>query len=298
MRQMLRERYGGSYLSMAADLGHAAVPIGYVDTNTIIAIPHRGTELGAYYAGGLLRTVAQLSERPEPDYSIQRSAILSEKAQCARAGRACWLTLRWCFHSIVTSMGLEHFALACYDEPDFVREAMQWAERRNQNAVREIIAEVRPDFVLFDGDCAYKTGTMIEPGMMRQFAVEPLRRTIRLLDELGIPCVFHSDGKLDEVIPILIELGIRAVHGCEKQANDLAHLVDTFGDRIVLCGNMDVVFLTHATPEQVREETRTMLRTGSARGRFVAATNTSPQDYVPFENYRAMARAIEESGPC
>ena len=35
-----------------------------------------------------------------------------------------------------------------------------------------------------------------------------------------------------------------------------------------------------------------MLGTGSTAGRFVAGCNTSPQDYIPPENYKAMANAI------
>ena len=120
------------------------------------------------------------------------------------------------------------------------------------------------------------------------------KETISRLKTLVIPYTFHTDGKLDDVIPILIELGFSAVHGCEKQANNLNYLVEKFGDEIVLVGNMDVVFLSKATPEEVRKETKEMLKTGSRKGKFVAACNTSPLDYIPEENYLAMAKTIEE----
>jgi len=102
---------------------------------------------------------------------------------------------------------------------------------------------------------------------------------------------------LDDVIPLLIELGFSAVHGCEKAANDLRHLVDVFGDDIVLAGNMDVVFLSRATLEEVKRETEEMLRIGSSKGKFIAACNTSPLDYIPEENYIAMAETIKSFKP-
>jgi len=37
-----------------------------------------------------------------------------------------------------------------------------------------------------------------------------------------------------------------------------------------------------------------MLRIGSRKGKFVAACNTSPLDYIPQENYLAMLKTIEE----
>ncbi|MCK5740308.1 hypothetical protein KAH55_14060 [bacterium] len=293
MHEMLKNRYHNSYLEMAADLGHAAIPLSYLETNVLFQHIAEKTEAGAYYAGGELRDISQLAERPDPDFSAQLPAIQHRRNACTAAGRACWTTFTWCFHAAATSMGLEHFAIACYDQPDFIHEYMEWVERRNRAAIREIIAKVRPDFVLFDGDCAYKTGTMVQPEMMREFCLEPTRKTMALLAELGIPAVFHSDGKIDQVIPLLLELGFRAVHGCEKQANDLNHLVTTFGNDIILCGNMDIGFLSTASPEEVSETTTEMLRIGSQNGRFFAGCNTSPQDYIPFENYQAMARAIQ-----
>lgn len=198
---------------------------------------------------------------------------------------------------VATSMGLEHLAMNCIDRPEFVREAMEWTEARNRRAIAEVVEKVRPDFILYDSDCAYKTATMISPGMIRNFCYAPMKSNIDAIRAMGIPVAFHTDGKLDDVIPLLLDLNIAAVHGCESQANDLGHLVEAFGDRLVLCGNMDVVFLKNATTAEVRAKTLEMLRVGSKKQRFVAGCNTSPQDYIPFENYRTMARAIAEFIP-
>ena len=134
---------------------------------------------------------------------------------------------------------------------------------------------------------------MVNPKIFRRLVFDRTRETVSRLKRLGIPYVFHTDGKLDDVIPLLIELGFSAVHGCEKAANDLKRLVDVFGDDIVLAGNMDVVFLSRATPEEVKRETEEMLKVGSSKGKFIAACNTSPLDYIPEENYLAMVKATK-----
>ena len=184
--------------------------------------------------------------------------------------------------------------MACYDEPALIHEAMQWVESRNQHAIEQIVSKVMPDFVLYNGDCAYKTGPMIDPKMIREFCYEPTQKTVAMVRDLEIPFAFHTDGKLDDIVPMLVELGICAIHGCEKQANDLQYLVERFGNDIALCGNMDVVFLKHATPDQVQQETLEMLRVGSQRKRFIAGCNTSPQDYLPTENYVTFCKTIFE----
>lgn len=293
MGEMLQRRFDGDYLKMADDLGHAAVPIHGFRTNVeFIHAAEQRTQAGAYYEGGLLREPEQLHERPEPDFDAQVEPLMAHRNRCTEAGTACWIVIGWCFDRVAASMGLEQFAMDCYDRPEFIHQAMDWVERRNQKGIERVISKVKPDFVLYNGDCAYKTGTMINPDMLRQFTIEPTRKTVNMIRDLDIPFAFHSDGKLDDVIPMLSELGIAAVHGCEKQANDLNHLVETFGDDIALCGNMDVVFLAHATPEEVEAETRHMIHVGARKRRFIAGCNTSPQDYIPDENYLTFCRTV------
>ena len=295
MNNMLTERYSGDECAMADDLEMAALRLPGIDTNvdfrtSIQPIAHSGV----WYGGGTLHSADQFADKLEPDWRSELDRLMPRRRAIARAERACWVVLPWCFHAVATSMGLESFALDCHDRPQFIDDAMNWVEARNRAAIERVVAVLRPDFVLYDGDCAYKTGTMIAPKMIRRFCVDPTRLNMQLLRDMDIPVVFHSDGKLDDVIPILLELGFSAVHGCEAQANDLGELVAQFGDRIVLCGNMDVLFLKQASLSQVRRKTFEMLTVGSCKSRYVAASNTSPLDYIPQENYVEMARAIAE----
>lgn len=297
MDDMLRRRWGDPgriepRIAMAGELGMAALPTGFVNTNVSFAEMREAPKGAGRYAGGRLRTREQLAGRALPDWTADIARFRDRQEKIRAAGLLGVLYLPWCFHAVATGMGLEHFAYALYDDFDFAAECCEWVEARNRAAIRQLVARVRPDFVLFDGDCAYKTGLMVSPEMFRRLVFEPTRCTVALLREMDIPYAFHTDGKLDEVIPLLVELGFAAVHGCEKQANDLEHLVREFGGDIVLVGNLDVVFLSKATPAEVRRETGKMLRVGSARGRFVAACNTSPMNYIPERNYRAFCETV------
>ena len=296
-------RYYGDYshiesrIAMAKDLGMDAVRLDVaarIDTNVHFVTRTSTTDKYVWYGGGSLRSLSQIEERGDvPNWDREIAQLQGERRLVAEAGLACWMVLPWCFHAIATSMGLERFALTLYDDFDFIDAAFEWVESRNRKAIDVAIKEIKPDFVLFDGDCAYKTGLMINPDMFRRLTFERTRETVSHLRGLGIPYTFHSDGKLDDVIPMLIELGFSAVHGCEKAANDLDDLVHRFGGDICLAGNMDVVFLSRATVEEVRRETERMLEIGSQKGRFIAACNTSPMDYIPDENYKAMADVIK-----
>ncbi len=88
--------------------------------------------------------------------------------------------------------------------------------------------------------------------VFRHLVTETTKERVSHLRPIRIPHAFHTDGKLDHGIPILVELGFSAVHGCEKTANELSDLVDRFGNEIVLVQNMDVTSLFLSTPRQIR----------------------------------------------
>ncbi len=299
MHEFFKRRYGDSAdvrnrIMMAKDLGMAIVNLGGVSTNVHLG-RREGTSTGIdRYAGGALDDIRQLEERPVPDWDPLIERWKHEQGLIRDSGLISWVILPWCFHAIATSMGLKKFVLRVYRDFDFVERAFEIVEERNRLAIDTVVREVRPDVVLFDGDCAYKTGLMVNPSIFRKLVYERTRLTVERLRRIDIPYTFHSDGKLDDVIPILIDLGFSMVHGCERLANDLPDLVERFGDRIVLAGNMDIGFLASSTPEAIRRETFKMLDQGSRRCRYVAACNTSPMDFIPDRNYLAMTRAIAE----
>jgi len=302
MWDFFRRRYGDpndveNHIRMAKDLGMSALSLGYVSYFGGLR-RYEVTKSGVRrYAGGYLTSVEQLRKLKTPDWGELIEEWRAKREAINRAGLLTWIVLPWCFHAVATAMGHVNFFIRLYKDFEFVDSAFEWVEERNREAINTLVKEVRPDFVLFDGDCAYKTGLMVNPKLFHKLVFDRTRETVSYLRRLGIPYAFHSDGRLYDLIPMLIELGFSMVHGCEKAANDLSYLVNRFGDDIVLAGNMDVVFLAKATPEEIRRETERMLMIGSSKGKFVAACNTSPQDYIPEENYLAFAETIRSFKP-
>ena len=248
------------------------------------------------YTGGALSSPSQLAQIPALDTDPLAEAAAHAVRVAHDAGLAAVAYLPWCFHAVNTAMGLEQFSYTLVDDIEFIHAAMDLVEERSQRMIREVVLPSEIDFVLFDGDCAYKTGLMVGPEIFRELVFERTRKTIAPLREAGIPYTFHSDGKVDGFAPLLIELGFSAMHGIEAAANDLADIKARFGRDITLVGNMDVDFLTRAAPEQVRRETEQMIETGLRGGRYIAACNTSPLDYIPSENYLAMVDVIQNFG--
>lgn len=93
-------------------------------------------------------------------------------------------------------MGHRRFFVRVYRDRSSVEEAFERVEERSREAVEEVVKRVKPDFVLFDGDCAYESGLMVRPQLLRSLTFERTRETVSRLRRLGIPYAFRSDGRL------------------------------------------------------------------------------------------------------
>ena len=169
------------------------------------------------YHGGNLKTIKQLEEREFPDWEGTIAKWKHDQGLIRDSGLISWVILPWCFHSIATSMGLRQFSIRVHRDYEFVDRAFEMVEERNRLAIDQVIREVRPDVVLFDGDCSYKHGLMVSPGLFRRLVRDRTDETLSHLRPLGIPYVFHTDGKLDHVIPLLVELGFSMGYVCHEQ---------------------------------------------------------------------------------
>ena len=184
-----------------------------------------------------------------------------------------------------------------YDEPELLRGYMERIEEFNQCVLRAILeTSVPPDFVIFDGDCAFKNALMVNPQVYRELIFEPTAATCRLCQDAVIPFLLHTDGRIDEVYPVWLELGFVGAHSVEKQANDLGEIKRRFGDRMTLIGNFDPVELALGDPDEIRGAAAKMVEVDKPGGRYVAAVNTIVGREVPLQNYLAFLDGVAEAG--
>ena len=109
----------------------------------------------------------------------------------------------------------------------------------------------------------------------------------------------HLDGNTDAVLPMLVdEVGIDGYHAIEPTAGmDIGRLKAEYGSRLALLGNLDCGgVLVTGTPEEVRQETRELIRAAAPGGGFVLASSNAIHDAIPMENLQAMLDAHREYG--
>ena len=170
------------------------------------------------------------------------------------------------------AMGFERFFLRLLEEPAFVHKLLEarteWCIAKYQKAIN-----LGVDVAVLGDDAGHNKGPMISPRMWRELIL-PYHR--RIVEELDVPVIWHSDGAIESLLPMAIEAGFVGVHALEPTAGiDLGKVKREFGRDLVLVGNVDVTILCNSDLDAVREEVARCIQQAAAGGGYMIASCNS-----------------------
>jgi uroporphyrinogen decarboxylase len=168
------------------------------------------------------------------------------------------------------AMGFERFFLRLLEKPAFVHKLLQarteWCIAMYRKAIK-----LGVDVAVLGDDAGHNKGPMISPEMWREFIL-PYHR--RIVEELDVPVIWHSDGAIEPLLPMAIEAGFVGVHPLEPAAGmDLGKIKREFGGDLALIGNVDVDVLCNSDLDAVREEVS--IEQGAAGGGYMISSCSS-----------------------
>lgn len=138
-------------------------------------------------------------------------------------------------------LGFENLCMMFYDDPDLVRDMVQFWEDYIARLLERAFEYVVPDMVHLSEDMAYKKFSMISPQMVREFLLPLYKRWGEIIRDAGVLLyAVDSDGFIGELIPIWMEAGINACDPIEVAAgNDLNEFRREFGRGMAYRGGVD-----------------------------------------------------------
>ncbi len=182
-------------------------------------------------------------------------------------------------------MGVENIAVMLYDDPAFVAEMMDHVGDLVATVLRKAVFEVEFDFAVMWEDMAYKTASLISPRHFRQFMTPNYRKITDVLHPSGIDVIMlDSDGNIEELIPLWLEVGVNYLYPMECAAGmDVVALRKRYGHDLIMGGGMDKRVLARdrkAIDAMIDEKRDLMLEGGYVPG----CDHAIPPD-VPWENF-------------
>lgn len=233
---------------------------------------------------------------PDPDASYNYDT-LEKLGRLLPDGAMAVINVGYIFTAPWMLMGLEHFCLALAAGDPLVEKVIDRAGHIQQRVVENVLQFDCVGAIRMPDDLGHTGGTLVAPKFLRRYIFPWHRRIGEMVHAKGLPYLYHSDGRLYDVIDDLIACGYHALHPCEPASMDIALLKRRYGGRLCLCGNINLdSTLTRGTPEDVEEEVKLRIHTIAPGGGYCCGSSNSIPEYVPYDNYVAMIEAIQKYG--
>lgn len=138
-------------------------------------------------------------------------------------------------------MGLEAICLALYDDRPFIEQVVEEITDFFLAYLDLALEGVSYDFASFCEDIAHNTGAMIDPELYRMIWGPHYRRIVDRLHRADIHTIYlDSDGNVEDLIPIWLDLGINFIYPLEVAAGmDVVELRNKFGRDLIMGGGVD-----------------------------------------------------------
>ncbi len=187
---------------------------------------------------------------------------------------------------------LEKFWLLTMDDPNFLYEVGDYILEEYKIPTVKKIIDCGVDFLHIGDDLAFKSGLMVKPDFFFEYYPERLSRLIAPAKKAGVPVTFHSDGKVDMVVDMLIEKGISGLNPIEPYSNDINEFARRWGDKISLIGNVELAL---TSPQKVASTVSEHIR--NLGQRYIPSSSHSVTNDVKPEIYAAFLQAIHGIKP-
>ncbi len=144
-------------------------------------------------------------------------------------------------------------------------------------------------------DLATSQGLSFSPKMIEEFCLVYAREMADIAHGYGIPVLFHSDGKIMDLIQPLLSLEILAVNPLQPHLNDALEFKRRFGGRVAVYGGLDNCYvIPNGTPNEVRTHVLDVFeKLGRADGSLILSTHDIPLG-TPRENVEAVINTIKQ----
>ncbi|MFX0207295.1 MAG: uroporphyrinogen decarboxylase family protein [Candidatus Hodarchaeota archaeon] len=283
---------GNSYMARER-LGHDCLPLGGHPVNTK-AYGHGIDEWGrifkkGHYGGGVVKNWEDLEKYTPPTNHAEDwfSGSINEIKQNYGEDYAFYFAWHDCSLGLAyMSMGMENFFPALYDNPDFVKALIS----RSTAWVVALIEQASAsgvDFIILGDDVADNNRPMISPQMFKKLVLPEYKKIVNAAD---VPVIWHSDGNVKPLLPMIVEAGFSGVHSLETKANiNLSHIKEEYGEKLLLAGNIDTTYvLCQSNLNIVRKDVERAIKQGAPGGGFLLSSSNS---LFEGHNIRAICEA-------
>lgn len=188
--------------------------------------------------------------------------------------------------------GMTELMIDMLEAPEFVDELLDALAEFNLAIVREMV-QYDIDGILFGDDWGQQLGLLFGAPLWRRFIRPRVARMYAAVRQAGKAVMIHCCGKVQELFPDLIELGLDVFNPFQPEVMAPLEMKRQFGDRLTFFGGMSIQrVLPFGTPAEVRAEARRLTAAVGRGGGFIIAPSHDMPGDIPAENVAAFVEAV------
>jgi len=253
----------------------------------------------AHSVDGIVTTWADLDDlEPPPSLADQLSHLERYLRAVQGTGVGVIANFTSFFDNAMLAVGVYDPSRMSYDTQPLFEKLMDILLDHQEKVMRVVCDRFGDDlaFVMVSDDIAHSTGLMIDPDMFIEVLPHRMKRLIAPAKEHGKLVAMHTAGKMDNVLPILQDIGFDAVHPIEPESNDIFEIRKEWAGKMALVGNIPTALLAHGSREEIGEKVQEYCVHLASSGGYVLASSNGIVEGIPPENFVAMTQAVHKYG--
>ncbi len=189
--------------------------------------------------------------------------------------------------------GMENLLIDMMEAPGFVNELLERLMQHNLALIERALG-YDVDSIFFGDDWGSQAGLIMGPALWREFIKPRISRMYRRVHDAGKLVMIHCCGDVKCILPELIEAGVDVFNPFQPETMDVYRTKELYYGRLAFYGGISVQhLLPHGTPDEVRRETKKLLKVLGRGGGYIASpSHVIPSD-VPAENIAAMIEVFQ-----
>ena len=285
------------HVEFAQRLGMDAVTCNFSwRPNNVFARASDGLE---HYVGGSVKNWSDLENLEPPPALAQQLNTLEHTLRAAQGtGVGVIANFTSFFDTALLAVGVTDAMLLFYDNRPFLEKLMDilWD---HQHRVMQAVCDRFGDelaFVLVNDDIAHNTGLLIHSHMFEEVFPQRMKHLIAPAKEYDKLVAFHTDGKIDQALPILHDIGFDILHPIAPECNDIAALRRQWAGKMAFVGNIPTLLLTYGSEDEIEERVKQLCVDLAPGGGYVLGSSPGIMEGIPPENFLAMVQAVHRYG--
>ena len=240
-----------------------------------------------------------IKKRLYPDYTrVDWVTVLNTVSRARSEGKFITINGGYGYDGLQGYMKSDDLLLAMAEDPDWIRDmVMTGAKLFVEMAKMMFDKGIEADAWFMFNDMGYRNSLLFSPETYRRTHREADEMVISFFHERNMPVILHSCGRVKELIPDLISVGLDCLQPLEVKAGmDLIELKEAYGDKLSFMGGIDVRVMAKGDRGLIEEEISKKITFAKKGGGYIYHSDHSVPKNVSFEAYQFVIDCVKKYG--